>query len=84
MANSCVPSWYSGAATLTCFSGILTSAWPLSRKTSVAADAAELSRLLMSTRRQDFGREVLGLNVTGTCRDVGSQRRVWVQAFAEG
>jgi hypothetical protein len=35
----------------------------------VAAAAAELSRLLMSTRRHDLGREVLGLKVTGTCRD---------------
>lgn len=67
MVNSCVSSWYSGAATVTCFRGTVTSACPFSRNTRVAADAAELSRLLISTRRQALGREVLGLKVTGTC-----------------
>jgi hypothetical protein len=39
----------------------------LSKKTSVAAVAAELSRLLISTSLQDLGRDVPGLNLTGTC-----------------
>lgn len=67
MPNSCAASWYSGTATLTCFSGARTSACPLSKNTRVAAVAAELSLLLISTSRQDLGRDVSGLNLTGTC-----------------